>query len=132
MKKLDHIGIAVKNLALAKEAYSTLLNMEPTGREKGADEKGTTLLYQLGETKIELLEPADVNSPIRDFIEKNGEGIHHIAFEVDDIQSAMDEYKSKGFTFSHEKPGIHADNKLRVCINPKETHGVMIELCQSI
>ncbi len=130
--KIDHIGIAVKNLAVAREVYSTLLNEEPYKKETVISDMVTTLFYKAGDSKIELLEPTDLNSPIRKFIEKRGEGLHHIALEVEDIYFAIDDYKKKGFTFIDDNPRPGADNKLIVFMKPKECHGVLIELCQSM
>lgn len=130
--KIDHIGIAVKNLAVAREVYSTLLNEEPYKKETVISDMVTTLFYKAGDSKIELLEPTDLNSPIRKFIEKRGEGLHHIALEVEDIYFAIDDYKKKGFTFIDDNPRSGADNKLIVFMKPKECHGVLIELCQSM
>ncbi|MEP7322790.1 MAG: methylmalonyl-CoA epimerase [Saprospiraceae bacterium] len=132
MLKLDHIGIAVKNLAVAREVYTMLLNQEPYKKETIEDEKVTTLFFNAGNTKIELLEATDEHSVIRKFIEKRGEGLHHIALEVEDIYIAIEEYKKKGFQFINEKPHKGADNKLIVFIKPRMAHGVLVELCQTI
>ncbi len=132
MLKIDHIGIAVKNLSIAREVYSSLLQVEPFKKEIVENEQVTTLFYQTGESKIELLESNSELSPIRKYIEKKGEGIHHIAFEVQDIHESIQYYKSHGFTFIDENPRKGADHKLIVFMNPKEAHGVLIELCQSI
>ncbi len=132
MLKVDHIGIAVKNLAVAREVYSTLLQQEPYKKEFVEKDQVTTLFFQAGDTKIELLEATAPESPIRKFIEKRGEGIHHIALEVHDIHAAIQDYKQKGFSFIDEIPRKGADHKLIVFMNPKEAHGVLIELCQSI
>lgn len=132
MLKLDHIGIAVKNLSLAREVYSTLLDAEPYKKETVESERVTTLFYHAGDTKIELLEATDEHSPIRKFIEKKGEGLHHIALEVEDIYKAIIDYKSKGFQFTHDTPHRGADNKMIIFMKPKMAHGVLIELCQSI
>jgi methylmalonyl-CoA/ethylmalonyl-CoA epimerase len=132
MLKLDHIGIAVKNLAIAREVYTTILNEEPYKKETVEQEKVTTLFFNAGDTKIELLEATDEHSTIRKFIEKWGEGLHHIALEVEDIHLAIEEYKAKGFQFTNDIPHRGADNKLIVFIKPKMAHGVLIELCQTI
>ena len=132
MIKVDHIGIAVKNLASAREVYSTLLQQEPFKKEIVEQDQVTTLFFAVGETKIELLESISVGSPIRKFIEKRGEGIHHIAFEVADIFSSIRDFKEKGFSFIDDTPRPGADNKLIVFMKPREAHGVLIELCQSI
>ena len=132
MLKLDHIGIAVKNLAVAREVYSSILNEEPYKKEKVDSESVTTLFFQAGDTKIELLEASDEHSPIRKFIEKRGEGLHHIALEVEDIYQAIEEYKQKRFQFIQDTPHRGADNKLIIFMKPKMAHGVLIELCQTI
>ena len=132
MIKIDHIGIAVKNLAVAREVYSTLLDKEPYKKEIVESDKVTTLFYDVGDSKIELLESTIEGSPIRKFIEKRGEGIHHIAFEVADIHQSIQQFKAKGFTFISDIPRMGADHKLIVFMNPKESHGVLIELSQSI
>lgn len=130
--KIDHIGIAVKNLAVAREVYSTILNGEPYKKETVESDMVTTLFFKAGDSKIELLEPTEQDSPIRKFIEKRGEGLHHIALEVTNIHVAIQEYKSKGFSFISDAPRLGADNKLIVFMKPKECHGVLIELCQSV
>lgn len=132
MLKIDHIGIAVKNLSTAREVYSTLMNEDPYKKEVVESEKMTALFYQAGDTKIELMEATAEDSAIRKFIEKRGEGIHHIAFHVPDINQAMLDLKSKGYSFVHETPQKGPDNKLVVFVKPRGTHGVMIELCQTI
>lgn len=132
MLKVDHIGIAVKNLAVAREVYSTILQQEPYKKEMVESDQVVTLFFEAGDTKIELLEATAPESPIRKFIEKRGEGIHHIALEVHDIHAAILEYKRKGFSFIDDTPRIGADQKLIVFMKPKEAHGVLIELCQSI
>lgn len=132
MMKIDHIGIAVKNLSMAREVYSSLMNEEPYKKEWVESEKVTTLFFKAGDTKIELLESTEEDSAIRNYIEKRGEGIHHIAFEVPDIQQAIVELKNKGFKFVDEQPKAGADNKLIVFIKPRGLHGVLVELCQSI
>ena len=132
MIKVDHIGIAVKNLASAREVYSTLLQQEPFKKEIVEQDQVTTLFFAVGETKIELLESISVGSPIRKFIEKRGEGIHHIAFEVADIHAEMKRLVAEGFTLLNETPKKGADNKLVCFLHPKSTNGVLIELCQEI
>jgi methylmalonyl-CoA/ethylmalonyl-CoA epimerase len=130
--KIDHIGIAVKNLSVAREVYSTLTGHEPYKKEIVEADQVTTLFYQIGETKLELLEAMVAESPIRKFIEKKGEGVHHIALEVADIEASIQDLKSKGFAFIDNVPRRGADNKLIAFLKPKEAHGVLIELCQSI
>ena len=130
MKKVEHIGIAVKDNTSASSLFGLLLNSDPYKKEEVASEGVATTFYQVGESKIELLEALNEESPIAKFIEKRGEGIHHIAFEVDDIQQEMDRLKSEGFRLLNEKPKDGADNKLVCFIHPKSANGVLIELCQ--
>jgi methylmalonyl-CoA/ethylmalonyl-CoA epimerase len=132
MKKIEHLGIAVNNLELSKELYSKLLGEPPYKTEKVESEGVATAFFQIGESKIELLESTDPGSAIARFLEKRGEGIHHIAFEVEDIVAEIDRMKDQGFTVLNEAPKIGADNKLVCFIHPKGTGGVLIELCQEI
>lgn len=128
--KIEHLGIAVKSLGFSDELFSKLLGKENYKQEKVEREGVTTSFYQLGESKIELLEASNEQSPIAKFITKKGEGIHHIAFGVEDIKTEVKRLKKEGFTFISEKPKEGADNKLVVFIHPKSTNGVLIELCQ--
>lgn len=130
--KVEHIAIAVKNLAASKELFTKLLGTEAYKEESVPTEGVTTLFFQTGDTKIELLEAANENSPISKFLEKRGEGIHHIAFEVADIDAEMERLKGEGFTLlsDEHKPG--ADNKRIVFLHPKTTNGVLVELCQEV
>lgn len=132
MKKIEHIGIAVKHLAQANELYASLLGREHYKVEAVESEGVNTSFFQMGDTKIELLEASKPDSPIAKFIEKRGEGIHHIAFEVDDIQAEMQRLQQEGFTVLNEKPKRGADNKLVCFLHPKSTQGVLVELCQEI
>jgi methylmalonyl-CoA/ethylmalonyl-CoA epimerase len=132
MKQIDHIGIAVSDLEKAVETYEALLNTECYKREKVESEKVDTAFFRTGESKVELLGATDPGSVIHTFIEKRGEGIHHIAFEVDDIVAEMKRLSDAGYRLLNEKPKVGADNKLVAFIHPKESHGVLIELCQSI
>lgn len=132
MKKIEHIGIAVKNLAEANKIYESLLGKPPYKMERVESEGVETSFFECGESKIELLEATNENSPIAKFIEKRGEGIHHIAFAVDDIQSEMIRLKKEGFVLLNETPKKGADNKLVVFLHPKSTNGVLVELCQEI
>ena len=130
MKKIEHIGIAVKDLTAANKLYSKLLNSSPYKIEEVDSENVNTSFFQIGESKIELLEATSSDSPISKFIEKKGEGIHHIAFEVDDIEKEIKRLTKEGFQMIHEKPKDGADNKLIAFLHPKSSNGVLIELCQ--
>lgn len=132
MNKIEHIGIAVKNLDQANELYSQLFNQQPYKTEIVESEGVSTSFFKTGENKIELLEATNPNSAIAKFIEKKGEGIHHIAFDVDDIHAEMDRLKQEGFIILNEVPKKGADNKLVCFIHPKSSNGVLIELCQEI
>lgn len=132
MNKIEHIGIAVKSLQDASSVYRKLLGTASYKVEEVASENVKTEFFRVGENKIELLEATSAESPIAKFIEKKGEGIHHIAFDVDDILSEMERLKAEGFVLLNEKPKQGADNKLVCFVHPKNTNGVLIELCQSI
>ncbi|MEZ5058828.1 MAG: methylmalonyl-CoA epimerase [Saprospiraceae bacterium] len=132
MKNVEHIGIAVKNLKESNLLFEKLLGVPNYKIEEVASENVNTSFFQTGETKIELLEATDPSSPIAKFIEKKGEGIHHIAFEVEDIEAEMERMRKEGFTVLNEKPKRGADNKLVCFLHPKGTNGVLVELCQSI
>jgi methylmalonyl-CoA/ethylmalonyl-CoA epimerase len=130
MTKTEHIGIAVKNLANAVPLFEKLLNTECYKTEPVASENVNTAFFKMGDTKIELLESTDPNGIIAKFIDKKGEGLHHIAFEVADIFAEMKRLKKEGFVLLNEIPKEGADNKLVCFLHPKNTHGVLIELCQ--
>lgn len=130
--KIEHIGIAVKNLESANKLFSALLGSPHYKTEVVETEKVTTSFFKAGDSKIELLEASDAHSPISRFIERRGEGIHHIAFSVDDIVAAMKQMKDAGFTLLSEEPKHGADNKLICFLHPKSTNGVLVELCQEI
>lgn len=130
MNKIEHIGIAVKNLEAAIETYTELLGTPCYKTEEVASEGVKTAFFQVGESKIELLEATNENSPIAKFIEKKGEGIHHIAFDVTDITESMKDLSAKGFQLLNEQPKNGADNKLVAFFHPKSTNGVLVELCQ--
>ncbi len=130
MKKVEHIGIAVKNLASANELFSKLFGKKPYKSEKVDREGVTTSFFQMGETKIELLEATNPDSPVAKFLDKRGEGLHHIAYEVDDIRSEMARLEKEGFTLLNKEPQKGADNKLICFLHPKGTNGVLVELCQ--
>lgn len=130
MNKIEHIGIAVKNLDAAIETYTELLGTPCYKTEEVASEGVKTAFFQIGESKIELLEATTDSSPIAKFIEKKGEGIHHIAFDVTNIAESMKELSAKGFQLLNEQPKNGADNKLVAFFHPKSTNGVLVELCQ--
>lgn len=130
MQKTEHIGIAVKSLAHSVPLFEKLLNTPCYKTETVATEKVNTAFFRQGETKIELLESTDPDGVIAKFIEKKGEGMHHIAFEVADIEAEMERLKKEGFTLLNEKPKNGADNKLVCFLHPKTTNGILIELCQ--
>ncbi|MEO0584147.1 MAG: methylmalonyl-CoA epimerase [Bacteroidota bacterium] len=129
--KVEHIGIAIKNLSDSHALFLRLFQQTPYKQERVASEGVTTSFFQMGETKIELLEATRPDSPIAKFIEKRGEGIHHIAFEVADIRAEMKRLAGEGFRLLNEQPKSGADNKWVCFLHPKETNGVLIELCQS-
>ncbi|MGZ3752076.1 MAG: methylmalonyl-CoA epimerase [Mucilaginibacter sp.] len=132
MRKIEHIGIAVKDISSAGEVYEKLLNAAVYKIETVGSEGVNTAFFQVGPNKIELLEATSGDSPISKFIEKRGEGIHHIAFDVEDIVAEMERLKGEGFVLLSEKPKPGADNKLVCFVHPKGTNGVLIELCQTI
>lgn len=130
MLKVEHIGIAVKEINNAEKLFKNLLNCAPYKSETVEHEGVTTSFFKVGESKIELLEALNDDSAIARFIEKKGEGIHHIAFEVADISAEMARLKAEGFQLLNEKPRQGADNKLVCFIHPKSANGVLVELCQ--
>lgn len=130
--KIEHIGIAVSNLAEANQLIGKLFDKAPYKSESVESEGVTTSFFQLGESKIELLEATNPTSAISKFIEKKGQGIHHIAFEVADILAEMKRLKELGFDLLNEVPKKGADNKLVCFLHPKSTNGILVELCQEI
>jgi methylmalonyl-CoA/ethylmalonyl-CoA epimerase len=132
VEKIEHIGIAVKNVEEANKVYEKLLGVAPYKMEAIESEGVSTSFFQTGESKIELLEATNPESAIAKFIEKKGEGIHHIAFTVKDIKAEMKRLSEDGFTILNAEPKKGADNKLVCFIHPKNTKGVLIELCQEI
>ncbi|RNI31991.1 methylmalonyl-CoA epimerase [Rufibacter immobilis] len=130
--QVEHIGIAVKNCNDANHLFENLLGIAPYKAEKVESEAVNTSFFHVGNTKIELLEATSENSAIAKFIEKRGEGIHHIAFEVEDIYAEMERLKSQGFQLLNEAPKRGADNKLVCFVHPKSANGVLVELCQEI
>lgn len=132
MNKIEHIGIAVKSLKESNLVFEKLFG-QPAYKEEEVESEGVkTSFFMNGPNKIELLEATRQDSPIAKFIEKKGEGIHHIAFDVDDIESEVVRLKNEGFVVLNEAPKKGADNKLVVFLHPKSTNGVLIELCQEI
>lgn len=132
MNKIEHIGIAVKDLEKSNELFSALLNKSPYKQEAVESEHVITSFFQTGESKIELLQATHENSAIAKFIEKKGEGIHHLAFDVTDIYEELKRLKKEGFKIITPEPKKGADNKLVAFLHPKSTNGVLIELCQEI
>jgi methylmalonyl-CoA/ethylmalonyl-CoA epimerase len=130
MNKTEHIGIAVKDLSISMPLFESLLNTSCYKTETVDGEKVKTAFFKVGETKIELLESITEDGVIAKFIEKKGEGIHHIAFEVADIVAEMARLQKEGFVLLNEIPKLGADNKLVCFLHPKGTNGVLIELCE--
>ena len=131
MLKTEHIGIAVKDLAISIPLFEKLLNSQCYKTEQVESESVNTAFFKKGETKIELLESTNSNGVIAKFIEKKGEGLHHIAFEVVDIYAEMERLKKEGFILLSETPKEGADNKLVCFLHPKSTNGVLVELCMT-
>lgn len=132
MNKIEHIGIAVKDLEKANKIYETLLGTEAYKQEEVKSESVMTSFFQSGPNKIELLAATSEDSAIHKYLEKNREGVHHIAFSVDDIVKEMARLKKEGFRLLNEHPKKGADNKLICFVHPKDANGVLIELCQDI
>jgi methylmalonyl-CoA/ethylmalonyl-CoA epimerase len=132
MLKLEHLGIAVKELGISQPLFEQLLNT-PCYKTETVDSEGVnTAFFQTGDSKVELLEATRPGSPIAKFIDKKGEGIHHIAFEVENIEAEMKRLAALGFELLNETPKKGADNKMVCFLHPKTTNGVLIELCQEI
>ena len=132
MNKIEHIGIAVKDMDVSCDLYERLLGTSCYKKEEVASEGVNTAFFMTGVNKIELLTATSAESPIAKFLEKRGEGIHHIAFDVEDIVAEMARLKQEGFVLLNESPKRGADNKLVCFVHPKGTNGVLIELCQDI
>jgi methylmalonyl-CoA/ethylmalonyl-CoA epimerase len=130
--KIEHIGIAVRDLTQSNSLFSRLFGQPPYKEEAVESEGVKTSFFQLGDSKVELLEATRDDSAIAKFIEKKGEGIHHIAFEVADIYAEMARMKAEGFTVLNAEPKRGADNKLIFFLHPRDTNGVLVELCQEI
>lgn len=132
LNKIEHIGIAVNNLDEAEKLYAALLGRDSYKREEVASEGVITSFFHSGENKIELLAATNDDSPIAKFISKKGEGIHHIAFDVENIEEEIKRLEAKGFKLINQQPKKGADNKLIAFLHPKSTGGVLVELCQEI
>jgi methylmalonyl-CoA/ethylmalonyl-CoA epimerase len=132
MRKIEHIGIAVNNLKESNILFEKLLGSASYKEEEVESEGVKTSFFMSGPNKIELLEATNPNSPIAKFLEKKGEGIHHIAFDVEDIEAEIVRLKEEGFVVLNDVPKKGADNKLVVFLHPKSTNGVLIELCQDV
>ena len=132
MLKIEHLGIAVAELSVSIPLFEQLLNTPCYKTEVVESEGVSTAFFQVGESKIELLEATKESSPIAKFVDKKGQGIHHIAFEVDNIEAEMKRLSALGFELLNETPKPGADNKLVCFLHPKTTNGVLIELCQEI
>ncbi len=129
IKQIDHLGIAVRSLDESVEYYEKTLGLKCEKREEVASQKVRTAFFHCGEVHLELLEPTAEDSPIAKFLEKNGEGIHHIAFYTDDIKGQLQQAKDSGVKLIHEEPFEGAANKLVAFLHPKSTHGVLTEFC---
>lgn len=130
--KIEHLGIAVANLEESIKVYETLLGTPCYKKEEVASEKVMTAFFKTGESKVELLGATSPDSVIATYIEKKGEGLHHVAFEVDDIKAEMQRLKDAGFRLLMEEPKKGADNKIIAFLHPKSCNGVLVELCQAI
>ena len=130
MQKIEHIGIAVKDLSISIPLFEKLLNSQCCKTELVESEKVNTAFFKTGESKIELVQSTTADGVIAKYIDKKGEGMHHIAFAVTDIYAEMERLKSEGFILLNETPKNGADNKLVCFLHPKNTNGVLIELCQ--
>lgn len=130
IQQIDHLGIAVRSLDASIEYYEKALGLHCHGREEVASQKVRTAFFEAGDVHLELLEPTSDDSPIAKFLEKNGEGIHHIAFRVDDIEGQLKQASDSGVKLIHEVPFEGAANKLVAFLHPKSTQGVLTEFCQ--
>ena len=132
MKKIEHLGIAVHDLDVSNTLFEKLLGVAPYKQEAVASEGVLTSFFQNGPNKIELLAATEPDGPIAKFLERKGEGIHHVAFEVEDIKAELARLKDEGFTLLNEVPKKGADNKWVAFVHPKSANGVLVELCQEI
>jgi len=130
--RIDHIGIAVKDLEQAAETFEAILNKACDKRETVESEGVETVFFQTGESKVELLGAIGEDSVIRNYVDKRGEGLHHVAFEVEDLEAELVRLQARGFRILNEKPKRGADNKLIAFVHPKDANGVLLELCQTI
>jgi methylmalonyl-CoA/ethylmalonyl-CoA epimerase len=130
MRKIEHIGIAVKDLTASNQLFEDILGVAPYKQELVESEHVITSFFQVGESKIELLQATSPDSAIAKYLEKNKEGIHHIAFDVENIYAEIERLKEKGYTLIHETPKAGADGKIIAFLHPKLSNGVLIELCQ--
>lgn len=130
LRKIEHIGIAVKDLATSNQIFEDILGVAPYKQEEVESEHVLTSFFQVGESKIELLQATSPDSAIAKYLEKNKEGIHHIAFDVADIYAEIERLKEKGYTLIHETPKEGADGKIIAFMHPKSSNGVLLELCQ--
>ncbi len=129
LTQIDHLGIAVRDLNKSVEYYEQSLGLHCHGREEVDSQKVKTAFFEIGEVHLELLEPTSEDSPIAKFLDKNGEGIHHIAFRTDDIEGQLDRASASGVKLIHEVPFEGAAHKLVAFLHPKSTHGVLTEFC---
>jgi len=132
LKKIEHIGIAVKNLELSNQLYAKLLGTKHYKTEFVDSESVKTSFFKVGENKIELLQATKPESAIAKFINKKGEGVHHIAFEVENIEAEIKRLINEGFEFIDNTPKLGADNKIIAFLHPKSSGGVLVELCQEV
>jgi len=132
MKKIDHIGIAVKDLKASNELFSKLFNRNPFHQETLETQYLEVSFFELNDSKVELVQPISEKSTVHKYLEKKGEGIHHVCFEVEDIHAEMERLKGEGFQSLTEKPYVGALNKLVCFFHPKTTNGVLIELCEKM
>jgi len=130
IKRLAHVGIAVNDAVKSSRLFSRLLGRRPARSEEVADQRVKTVFFDIGSQRIELLEPMSADSPVAKFIEKRGEGVHHLSFEVDDIEAEILRLKKEGFQLIDEKPRPGADGFIVAFLHPKSTNGVLIEICQ--
>jgi methylmalonyl-CoA/ethylmalonyl-CoA epimerase len=130
LRKIEHIGIAVKDLATSNQIFEDILGVAPYKQEEVESEHVLTSFFQVGESKIELLQATSPDSAIAKYLEKNKEGIHHIAFDVADIYAEIERLKEKGYTLIHETPKEGADGKIIAFMHPKSSNSVLLELCQ--
>lgn len=131
-KRLSHVGIAVKSIENSSRTFSKLFNLTKSHTEEVKDQKVKVTFFEIGEGGIELLEPTSTESPVAKFIEKRGEGVHHLSFEVDDIEAEITRLKGEGFQMVDEKPRLGADGFKVAFLHPKSTHGVLVEISQKM